>query len=675
MKFRFFPTASHRPGRSVSFLLRSLIFLLSLPFLLSACHPASTPEETPPAGATYPLPESSASPGPCFSLGAESLLAPVRYNGENSRNAFFRAICEFGTAAASFSCAAVDTADRDSSPYTYAFLNSRLTDAVTALLLQPYLPPVSSAGSTESDSGLLYTLPGQLSSLGGTLYAGAPGVGILYRNRRTSDNDSYLYAYALLEDGILPQFVPTAALTGDDGLPDDLTVLLLPLEQIGTLTTQENAGLAAWVREGGVLLCLGSPAQTRTENTLKHLFSACGATLTLGQPDIGPSRHPRWLSDRTGETSDPLLLSDSDIRNTRELSLPSAQTFLTLAESPIGICQSVGSGYLLAIGLPHAAWESSAAGSRLIRNAVRRAAEYHAPNTYCPSTVIRADRGNYRIIRTLGKSWNLTGLYLDLTDPALPLRKDPTVAPDSVSIFYALSDASEDGEIPEGLVYASGPCRQTDGQYQVTEPRAHLIIRAPEGLSPASVLVQDSTARTIPFSARWDRDSRLLSLSLYNESAATVLPRWQEEDTFRDIVPSRVSFTVPTNQDNLDREYLYFCNAGVNSRLRFADKNTQIIYRFSMERYPYATLTLHVLQNYLMEISPDAESWTLLADYSQGGTVPHTRLGNNDADIVVTPAMYGDWEELYIRIRNTDITQGWGGSISSFTIEYLRTEK
>ena len=94
-----------------------------------------------------------------------------------------------------------------------------------------------------------------------------------------------------------------------------------------------------------------------------------------------------------------------------------------------------------------------------------------------------------------------------------------------------------------------------------------------------------------------------------------------------------------------------------------------------MKRYPYATLTLHVLQNYLMEISPDAESWTLLADYSQGGTVPHTRLGNNDADIVVTPAMYGNWEELYIRIRNTDITQGWGGSISSFTIEYLRTEK
>ena len=36
---------------------------------------------------------------------------------------------------------------------------------------------------------------------------------------------------------------------------------------------------------------------------------------------------------------------------------------------------------------------------------------------------------------------------------------------------------------------------------------------------------------------------------------------------------------------------------------------------------------------------------------------------------------YGDWDEVYVRIRNSDTSQGWGGSISSFSITYLGKTK
>ena len=77
-----------------------------------------------------------------------------------------------------------------------------------------------------------------------------------------------------------------------------------------------------------------------------------------------------------------------------------------------------------------------------------------------------------------------------------------------------------------------------------------------------------------------------------------------------------------------------------------------------------------MLQNYIIEMSEDKENWVLLKDYSEGGTVPHTQRGDNPFVMVVTPDMYGDYSTLYIRLRNSDITKGWGGSISSLEIQY-----
>ena len=47
-----------------------------------------------------------------------------------------------------------------------------------------------------------------------------------------------------------------------------------------------------------------------------------------------------------------------------------------------------------------------------------------------------------------------------------------------------------------------------------------------------------------------------------------------------------------------------------------------------------------VFQNYIIEISADNVRYTTIADYSQGGSVPHITDGANTSDIAFIPADY-----------------------------------
>ena len=190
----------------------------------------------------------------------------------------------------------------------------------------------------------------------------------------------------------------------------------------------------------------------------------------------------------------------------------------------------------------------------------------------------------------------------------------------------------------------------------------------------------DSSSGEVYYTAKWDAETGFLTVTVIpqdkNEPRLSV--EWKKDDGSGSRSYSTYEkkvLTVQTNNKNEDASFLYYNTAYVHDTLRFADGATEIVYRFNMNDYPLGTVTLYVVQNYIIEISPDYLNWTMIADYSQGGTVPHTKSGGNNAEIKVTPEMYGDWDEVYVRIRNSDTSQGWGGSISSFSITYLGKTK
>jgi hypothetical protein len=135
--------------------------------------------------------------------------------------------------------------------------------------------------------------------------------------------------------------------------------------------------------------------------------------------------------------------------------------------------------------------------------------------------------------------------------------------------------------------------------------------------------------------------------------------------------------TVLTNHTNEDAEFLEYNSAGVNSGLRYCDNSGQIIYAFDTSDMLSALITFSLSQNYVLEISTDGINYEIIADYSQGGKIPHLTTGGNGIDIKVDLFQYGAEESgfIYIRLRNSDPTQGWGGSISKFIMEYSKEAK
>ena len=129
---------------------------------------------------------------------------------------------------------------------------------------------------------------------------------------------------------------------------------------------------------------------------------------------------------------------------------------------------------------------------------------------------------------------------------------------------------------------------------------------------------------------------------------------------------------VKTNNKNEDESFLYASTAGSNDGCRFCDGDRQIIYFFDLANMLDVEIALSVYQNYIIEVSADGEEWEMIADYSKGGTVPHITTGGNHTTITVEPFDYGcdDTGVCYVRIRNSDTSKGWGGSIQQFVLTY-----
>ena len=87
-----------------------------------------------------------------------------------------------------------------------------------------------------------------------------------------------------------------------------------------------------------------------------------------------------------------------------------------------------------------------------------------------------------------------------------------------------------------------------------------------------------------------------------------------------------------------------------------------------------AIITFTLSQNYILEISTDGVNYEIVADYSQGGKIPHLTTGGNNTNIKVDLFAYGAEEAdvVYVRLRNTDPSKGWGGSIHQFVMEYSK---
>ena len=130
--------------------------------------------------------------------------------------------------------------------------------------------------------------------------------------------------------------------------------------------------------------------------------------------------------------------------------------------------------------------------------------------------------------------------------------------------------------------------------------------------------------------------------------------------------------SMKTTSANQDEAFIYANTAGANDSLRFCDGDRSLIYFFDLSGLHAAEIAMTVFQNYIVEVSSDGEEWEMIADYSKGGTVPHLTTGGNNTTITIDPKDYDCDDVCYVRLRNSDPTKGWGGSITNLTFTYQK---
>jgi hypothetical protein len=463
----------------------------------------------------------------------------------------------------------------------------------------------------------------------------------------------------------------------------DIDVLILSYEIMKPAKEQTNIAIAEWVKSGGVLLYVGGhdavekmpDAWWSPEGTpLKNLFNHLGlADIEVNAPKTLPNFF-KWVGAGL-DTFDEIKINLMRLRFGDKASnaafTGNVNTVLKSGSDSIGISQSVGNGRVLAFGFP-AYLTSTLGGAGLTRSLVKYALTYTG-SEYNRQNLVSINRGGFVSAHAFNKKATIEGKFIDIFDSELGIVFNPTIEKDGSCLLFDIADL--DLSVPR-LAFTGGKLTgnpvETAGstQFTVTGPSlADISTRlvCAQGTYPQSVSVIREGKAITPY-IKWDASTSSLLLQFEGAvSGVAVEVTWlgNETDISNEKMNNRI--VIPTNSSNFDAAYIHKNTAFANDSLRYADGAAELIYKFNINEFSNPTITLQVLQNYLIDVSADGVNYTVTHDYSLINPV-HLTTGGNDVLLIFDPDDYSAEQEFYIRIRNTDPTKGWGGSVRTLII-------
>ena len=276
----------------------------------------------------------------------------------------------------------------------------------------------------------------------------------------------------------------------------------------------------------------------------------------------------------------------------------------------------------------------------------------------------------------------MVGRFIDLFAPTLPVVDHVVLNARDDVLLCDVSDA--DLTIPR-LLYSGGalanaPAETADQTvFTISGPDGTLIssrLACADGRYPQSIVATDKDGRSLTVISDWDSDTDTLLLQIQGTvEGATVTVAWGDrkvEDTGSMVMEE---LKIMTNSKNEDAAILYRNNGAANENFRYADGYSSIIYKIDLTLFRNATISMEILQNYVVSYSTDDKNWTKLADYSETEGYQGTlQGGGNNTVVTLDTAILGGAEAVYIKISDCNRNDGWGGTIKSLTISYLRLE-
>ncbi len=579
-----------------------------------------------------------------------------------------------------------------------ALLQPEINRFETAVWPDRCFTPVSSEYRTLQLA--CYEAINEMSGKAVTLSAGTPGITYLlsdslsYQNGPAdwslSSRDGYYGVNAPLTlDGIPLKIRSLEQISSAEDLKD-VSVLLLSWDCQKPLNEECVDAIADWILAGGTALYVGghdkfveveSEWWSAATSPLQALFDKLGLNITVTNPALS-STTLTWLGGSAYDAFAELSLSSAYSAFYTGFEGADAKAILKAGDTVLGIDQSAGKGHIVAIGLPSAMFAKTDGGADAMQQLVAYACNTHSDYTYEATTLMWTKRGRIIAAHSYTDGNVLTGKFINLFDPNLTVM-DYVVINEGEDVL--LCDVSDmDLSVPR-ILYSGGahmydPLETADRTlFRIIGPlntRVATRIACVDGKYPVSLKATDGAGNELRVSTSWDNATGTLLVMVDGRTGgAEIEILWGDALMADTKLPTRELFSVPTNLENLDAPWIVRATAGVNGGMRYADKQTEVVYKIDLTAFTDPTIGVHVFQNYLISYSYDDVEWIVLADYSatEGYNGTLTTGGNNTV-IQLDGSILNGHDEIYIRIADCNPEDGWGGSITKIEVSYLREE-
>ena len=506
------------------------------------------------------------------------------------------------------------------------------------------------------------------------------------------DTSKALYgiAYPLVNNGIRMSFTSMENLRSVDDLKG-VQILIVSYDCQKPKTASVNEVIAEWVRRGGTVLYfagqdkyedISSMWWHESGSPLQHLMDEMELGIQVKDLNVTKTEKVTYTGSGTYAGFGKPSFTKSQTQFYTCFEGTNAHPFLTMGGKTVGIDQQVGEGHFVAIGLPAAYLSAQTTGDAFVRDAVTYALQYE-DQEYVSTDFLWTKRGDIFAGHAISRNYSIVGKYIDLFDPKLAVLSEVTCeAKDSILLFdYSNLQLN----IPR-VGYTGGVVKaktETSDKtvLKYTGPVGTMVSTrylAPAGVYPQEIKAQDADGVEVAVIAEWDKATRSLLVQTEGQhDGVTVTVTWgsKEVDVSAGYTPH--SITVATNSNNEDQEWILSSDAGVTETIRFCDGSRKLVYWFDLNNYPKATFGFEIFQNYILEFSFDRKTWYVIADYSLDHEF--TQHGGNMEWVYLKEGLYSQYQGegdhiLYVRLRSTDTSKGWGGSIRKFTISWLEAE-
>ena len=532
-----------------------------------------------------------------------------------------------------------------------------------------------------------------------TTSAGTPGITYLLSDSLSwqsgswslSSKDGYYgVTLPLVSDGIPVRVQSMENVTTAEDL-EDVSLLLLSWDCQKPLSETVVDAIADWIKNGGTALYVGGHDQFEKSSAewwapygtpLQALLDKLELDVTVTTPSL-TSGKLAWLGKKAYANAAGMTITSKYKAYYAAFEGADVTPLLQVGDTVLAFEQAAGEGTLIAVGVPSAAYSQQTGGTDAMQALVAYACDEYSDYTYESTTLVWTKRGRIVAAHSYADDNVLIGSFINLFDPELPIVDHIVLnARDDVLLCdISGADLSVPRLLYSGGAHAYAPKESaSETVFCISGPNGTTIssrLLCADGTYPQSVTARDADGNALTVISVWDGDTDSLLVQLRGDvKGATVTVTWGKtpvEDTKEFIIEE---LTVKTNSKNEDAALLWQNNgAGANESFRFADGYNSLIYKIDLTLFRNATISMEILQNYVVSYSADNKKWTVLADYSKTEGYKGTlQGGGNNTILTLDTSLLNGADTVYIKISDCNRLDGWGGTIKSLTISYMRYE-